>query len=445
MTLVGNDMSNKVENHSMQMKNPRLHTLLFAMLLLAFLPAHAASLQDLLAQYRTTAPSLKAEGSRVEALREQAKAASAFPAPELNFEWGSRAVSPGMSNATMYYGGLILGQEFMFPGKRDAMQKAEDERTNMALADSQALEKIGAFRLAQYYLEIHMVQQRKVVLDSTFAVIASILESAKRRFETGMGSMEDVFRIKAELARLRSDSLSLVGEDRAMRTMLCASLGTPTPVTVSERIDFKDDGATLPSLDSLLSLATHRPELAAMEAGKRMAANESNAARLRKLPDLMVQGKYMAMMGPSEWSLMVGLKVPVAPWASSEYQSAENAAKAREQEAASRKLAMETMFTQELREAYSRYQTAQVKLHQVREEQVATADNALHSAQTSYGNGKTDLTMSLDALRMALMAWEESVMAHMAVLQAVLKVEQTAGVAPGTWLLETTVSQGSAP
>jgi outer membrane protein TolC len=74
-----------------------------------------------------------------------------------------------------------------------------------------------------------------------------------------------------------------------------------------------------------------------------------------------------------------------------------------------------------------------------------TAENALHSAQISYGNGKSDLTMSLDALRMSLMAKEELIMSHMSVIQSILNLEKSSGVTPGTWLLETTVSQGKSP
>jgi outer membrane protein TolC len=420
---------------------PRGSTTL-ALFLLAFFMVSASPLQDLLTKYRSASPSLRAEAARVESIREQAKVSTAYPAPELGLEWGSRAVSPGMSDETMYYGGLLVGQEFMFPGKRDAMQKAENERTNMAKADYEATEKNGAFRLAQFYLEIHMAQARRVVLDSTLTVVNLIRESAQRRFETGMGTMEDLFRLKAELARLRSDSLNIMGDERAMRVMLSASLGSSAPVLVSDSIDFEDEAANLPGIDSLLILAAKRPETASMAYGKRMAAYELDAAALRKMPDFMLQGRYMSMMGPDEWSLMVGVKIPVAPWSSSEYRFAENAAKAREHEAQAREQAMAIMLGQEVKEAYARYQTAQARLKQVKEEQVVTAENALRSAQISYGNGKSDLTMSLDALRMALMAWDESVMAHMNVLQAILNLEKSAGMNPGTWLMETTVPQG---
>jgi outer membrane protein TolC len=139
---------------------------------------------------------------------------------------------------------------------------------------------------------------------------------------------------------------------------------------------------------------------------------------------------------------MVGVKVPIAPWSSAQYRSEEGAAKAREKEAMAREQNMALMIEQDVRESVMRLQTAQDKLRQVLQEQVVTAQNALRSAQISYGSGKSDLTMSLDAVRMVLMAKEEAVMAHTGVLLATLNLEKATGVPPGTWLLESTSPQG---
>ena len=405
--------------------------------------SYATPLQDILDQYRKVSPSLRAQAAGVQAVHEQASAAGAYPAPELGFEYGSKAQAPGMSNAKMYYEGVTIGQEFMFPGKRAAMQNAESERFGMAQADYQAAERDGAFRVAQIYVELYMVQQRMRVLDSTIAVLSSLQESARRRFETGMTGMEDVFRLQSESARLRTDSLSLAGENRAMRIMLCANVGDATPLVISDSIRFRDEAQSLPGQDSLLNLAKQRPELASMVSGTRMAARELTAAKLRRMPDLMVQGRYMTMMGPDEWALMVGIKIPIAPWSNAESAGAKGTAQAREQEAKARVESMTLMLTQEVREAYERYSTAQSKLKQIEQDQVVAAENALRAGFTAYSNSKSDLSMTLDAVRMLLMAKEEAVMARVSLFQSILSLEKSSGVTPGTWLSETTLSQGS--
>jgi len=406
--------------------------------------AIATPLQDYLEQYYKNSPTLKAEASNVLAVKQQANAAGSYAPPEIGFEWGSKAVAPAASNESMYYGGITLGQEFMFPGKRDAMKKAEASRANMAQAEYLTTERNGAFRIAAAYLDIYMVQQRRQVLDSSLHLLASILESARRRFATGMTGMEDIFRLQAELARLHSDSMSLAGDDRAMQLMLCSILDTESSMSVPP-IHFNDTLTILPSADSLIILAHSRSEVKGMASATHMAQSEIDAARLRKIPDMMLQGRYMVMMGPPEWALMVGFKIPIAPWASNEISSAEGVAKSREQEAKNREQAMRLMVNHEIREALLRMETAHDRLVQVRSEQLTTAESALHSAVTAYSNNKSDLAMSLDAARMVLMAKEDIVMAKTNWLQAILTVEKAAGVRPGTWLPESSATDGVLP
>lgn len=410
---------------------------LLALLWASPLLAQTQTLQSLLQEYREASPSLKAEAFRVDALRENASRASAYPAPEISLEWGSQE--------GMYYGGVVVGQEFMFPGKRSAMEKAEAERVPMAKADYQGVAREGEFRIASYYLEIYELQQRERILDSTVTLVNSIQESARRRFETGMGSLEEIFRLQSERTKLRSDSLNLAGKTLEMRYMLSASVGDSLAPEIPDSIAFSLESLSLPTLDSLIKLSLTKPELVSMGAEKSMAAKELHAAQLQKMPDLMVQGKYMNMMGPDEWSVMVGVKMPIAPWSSMDYRSKEKAAKAKEQEAMAREQAMKNMFREEVRQAYSRYQIAEKRSQQINKEQVTAANSAFHATQIAYASGKSDLTMSLDALRMALMSWEMAVMARTNVIQSILNLEKTAGVSPGTWLLETTLIQGVSP
>lgn len=405
--------------------------------------AQAARLQDLLKIYQDSSPSLQAENARIESLRAQARAAGAYPAPELGIEWGSRAVSPGMSDETMYYQGLLIGQEFMYPGKIAAMRRAEESRVRMAQADSQATTRAESFRITALYLEIQMIQQRRVVLDSAMRVLGSLQESARRSLATGMNGMEDLFRLQAEHAKLRSDSLSLAGEEQAMGAMLAGVLGSNEPISWPTAISF--DPAPIPAPDSLLRLAQARPELASMQQGKQMAQSEAEAARLRKMPDLMVQGRYMRMMGPDEWSLMLGVQVPIAPWSISQSRASLAAAQARKREVQDRTRSMAQMIAQDLRANLARYQTAQARLQQIRQERIVTAQSALRASITAYGSGRSELSMVLDGLRMLLMAREEEAMAQNTFFQALLALENAAGTSPLTWLHETTSAQGNLP
>lgn len=399
--------------------------------------AMASPLQSLLERYYAHSPSLKAESFRVEAVREQARSVLSYPAPEVGFEWGSRAVSPGMSNETMFYGGLTLGQEFMFPGKRKAMEQAESERTHMAQADYKASTLDGGVRIAQVYLDLYMIQERKKLIDTTLTILRDLQESARRRFETGMSGMEEGFRIQAETSRLRSDSISLCGENQGMRIMLASAMGDTAEIPITTQISFADSQPQLPAIDSLMILALHKPELQSMSSAKRMALKESEVARLRKMPDLMLQGRYMTMMGPDEWALMVGVKVPIAPWASTESKALEASAKYREQEALAREQAMNQMIRSELHNTYARYISALSRLHLIQVEQLASAQNALQSARIAYSNGKSDLSMAIDANRMVLMAHEEFLMAKLSVLNSLLLLEKATGTPAGTWLPET--------
>lgn len=425
------------------MKLHKTFCLLYIALLSGPSTAGPQNLRELIQVFHNESPQKKADASSVESILAQQEAANSLPAPELSFELGNRAVSPGMSNETMFIGGVILGQEIMWPGKRNSMQRSEFERSKMAQENFNAQLRKSEYLIAQYYLEIHMTQQRQLVIDSTLHVMSTILESAQRRFETGMGSLEDLFRIKAEIAKLHTDSLDLVGEANAMKAMLSASVGVATMVEIHPNINILDSARELPSVDSLVNLALNRPEIRSMQAEKRMSAYDEEYASFLKMPDIMLQGKYMTMMGPDEWSIMAGVKIPLAPWSSSDYKSKINVAKSRQQESELRIQAMRIMLAQQVKEAHLRYQNSLLKLEQIKTERVTTAENALRAAQVSYGSGKTDLTMSLDALRMTLMTWDDFIMAHLQVIQSILYMERSAGVSPGTWIQETYANQGA--
>lgn len=405
--------------------------------IVAFIANAQANLQSILAIYQQSSPALQAEAFAVQASKEEAERANGFPAPELGLEWGSRAVSPGMSNETMYYGGVLLSQEFMFPGKRNAMQQEGKSKTSMAQYNQQSMERAGAFRIASLYLEIAMEQGKGEILDSTLKIVTEMLVASESQISSGMGGMENHFRLQAELAKLRMDSVTLVGNIQTMRAMLSAEVGMDTLLNLPQKIQFHAIPIPLPPFDTLLSLQSRRPELLGMNAEIQMASSDKRSQDLARFPDLMVQGRYMGMMGPDEWSLMLGVKIPVAPWAYQEISSKASAAKSRIHATEARKKNMENMFRQQMRSAWIQMQTTLAKIEFLRNTELVAVNNAVQAAQNAWLSSKNELQMVLDAVRMKTMTKERLWMTEWEYYQAVLSLERNAGETPTTWLGET--------
>ena len=170
-----------------------------------------------------------------------------------------------------------------------------------------------------------------------------------------------------------------------------------------------------------------------MGEGVRMNRWELAAARRAIYPDFMVEGKWMSMMGPDEWSVMAGVTLPLAPWAWGNTGGAREQGRAKVREAESRKRAMENMVAAEVRQALAGVEAARSRRDLARDATVPQAEQTLLSTESAYRAGKTEFLMLLDAYRMLFMAKEEFYMAQADLHRGHAELQRAVGGSRPDW------------
>src|SRR5690554_125278 len=379
------------------------------------------SLHDLLDYYRKHSPMLALEASKKDLVKAEAESYKAYPAPELSLEWGSQS--------DMYYGGVTVSQEFLYPGKRKANLNLQKDKEVLA-EKSYVISRInGELQIAKFYLDFLLVQEKERYLDSNLSSLSFVLETAKNRYALGFSSLDEVFRIESEMSKLKIKNLDLVQERQSVLSWISSLLSL-------DSIEVKVNGALKErvldlKLEELLKKINQTPEFQALEIHKKIAKDEIRVAQLKSKPNWMLQASYMVMKEQNDWSLMLGFQLPFFPWASSEFKGSVNEAKVRERSLKLEENNLKSRYEQEIKKAFLAYQNAVSKKNLIVEIHENIIEKAFEASQISYANGKSDLTAVLDSFREKILIQEERSSAYSHLYYSVFNLEQILGLTPG--------------
>lgn len=390
----------------------------------------APPVDSLVEEARLKNPSLKASRHRQAAAWAESNRAGAYAAPEVAVETGraNAAASHGGSES-MPVNGLVVRQMLMFPGKVSAMEKAGRHQAAAYGWETETETDRLTLEVRSLYYELYMHQKKREINAENRKVMEKFVSVARTQYEAGMGKMEDILRAQTELSRLRSEDVILSRKYRGMEAMLNATLDRPPGTPLGSIPDPDDPALPLPGVDTLESLALGlRPELKGMAEDVRMNQWESKAANRGIYPDFMMEGKWMTMEGPDEWSVMAGVSVPLAPWSYAGYRGAKESARRRLREMEEREKAMKNMVRAEIHRAAADVEAARERFELALGAMVPQAEQTLRATESSYRAGKTEFLMLLDAYRMLFMAREDLYMARAELATGWAELERSVGL-----------------
>lgn len=398
--------------------------------LLAFgLPARAGQLEDWLGEVVRNNPAIASSQAASDAAREAAKSVRAFDPPQIGFELFQSPVE-GFPNPFYKQQELdwSVQQMFPFPGKRRAMAKPEELRSQMLLQEKRTREQALVRQFKDGYWDLWSLEERLRLMTARIRNLSEIADIAQRRFDGGVGTRTEALKARSELVALRVDSSTLSRERGSMQSMLLSLMGRSGEQSLDSI-----EAPVLPELASLPVLGpgfdSGRPDVAGMMLSAKMGEAMADASRRELLPDFMVRGMYKQMleMDMDYWSVMVGITVPFAPWSISG-----PAGEARRRELESRRDMMEVVSMRNMAIAEARKAMNELvsSLESVRASDsllVPQAELLWRSAKSEYDNGEGGFLMLLDAYRMSLMAREKRIMDAMQAMQALASLEQALG------------------
>ncbi len=375
-------------------------------------------------------PELRAAASRVTSAQAARKRASAWEAPTVAFEFYSTPITSFNPLRDGLENDYSIQQMIHLPGKIGSMEAMADAGIGMRRQNVETARLSLIAEVKAAYAMLATAQRRMSVNDENFALLEQISQSISAAYAVGRGSNADIQRVHAELELLRNDATTIASEARRAAAMLQALIGRDQysgPVKVEELriVPFTW------SLDSLVELAeTARPELRAMNLDIEMQEARTNLARREWLPDIMVRAMYkeMTMGMPDYWSLMFGVSVPFAPWASGRYSGAVEEAAADSRAASETLENMRRMTGFEVRDAWEKAHALWERSERYRDSIIPFTEQALQSAMNAYGTGGGDFTTLLDSARMLAMLRMDAEMLTGDYHTALARLERAAGV-----------------
>jgi outer membrane protein TolC len=383
----------------------------------------------LVADAQRNSPRLKAARSATESAGAAATSVRALDPPRFAVELYQAPIrtfpNPFNGQKEIDYS---LEQMLPFPGKLPAMARAEEDRAAMLSNDARTREldivrdvyyAAAEIYLADRDLEINAEKRRQAAL---------LLDAVRAHYENGTGQQADVLRAQATLSRTALDSISLSQQRASAEAMINALRGRSAPNSIPITPAAVPQPAAGP-VDVYLSLALqNRPELLSMNANILMRQSEGSAAAKEWLPDFVVRGTYKQMLQENDdWSLMLGMTVPIAPWTLKKPASLSIKSAYSVQSAQSDYEDQQQMVQQQVRDAYFRMQSAYDRAALLESTILPQTQAAYQSSLAAYQNGSDDFEMVIGSLQMVLDNTEERHMMVMQWLKARADLERAVG------------------
>lgn len=389
------------------------------------------NLDELIVEALHNNTQLRAARNQTAAARTRVDQVTSWDAPQVGVEFFQTPVrsfpNPVKDQMEMDY---YIQQMFPFPGKLSAMGKAAEASANMFDQGFRALERKVLRELKTAYFELYLVQRKIQINAENQDLMRQFVDITNKQYEVGMGKRPDILRAQTELSTLINAGLNLQKEKRAVEAMINTILSRPANDPLGYVPDI-EESIPLWTFEQLRPLALEaRPELKSMNFNIEMNRAEHALSKREYFPDLMARVMYkdMAMTGNDFWSVMVGVSIPLSPWASGKYTSKVQENELNVMRAEEDLSSMRNMTLFEVQDANVRVQTDQNLVLLYKNTVIPQAEQTLQSTIAAYQTGKTEFLMLIDAYRMVLMSrldYHMSVMNYMA-SQAAL--EQAVGL-----------------
>jgi outer membrane protein, heavy metal efflux system len=375
-------------------------------------------------------PDIKAARYKTDAAAASAGYRKGLDPPQVNVEFYRSPVSafpnPFKDQAEYDYS---VQQMFPFPGKLSAMAGVEKNRAAMFGSDRAMLELDAVRDLKVYFFNLYSHYRSLQVNAETRDVVKTFVAAAQKQYEVGLGRQADILRAQTELSTLVNDEMVLQQEIRSLEAAINALRNRPvdTPVEAPAEVEPPADSLTFAQLAPLAE--SSRPELSSAKYGMAMQKSERAAASREFYPDFMVRGMYKQMIdSPDDWSLMLGLTLPVAPWSYGRYASLARQAEASENEAGEQYTARKNMVLAQVQDALVKVQSGRERVGLYRNTIIPQAVQTLQSVMAGYQTGRQDFLSLIDAERMLLGAKRDYHMAVASLLDGRAQLERAVGL-----------------
>lgn len=274
-------------------------------------PGPDAVLEGLVEEALTQNAALRAVRQAEVAARTVPTQAGSRPGPMIGLLYENDGVGPSLGREPMTRLGVSAGQEFPWPGKLAGRRRvAETEAAMAALdVDRARLSLIASVKRAYYALVLSRGLGGLALRHRD--VWREIQESARARYASAAGPLQDLLRAQVEGTRLQALHAQHHAEARARLAQLNALLGRAmeTPLETPDSPPTVEESR---SLAEIVGWSEERsPELRAAILAVERDERALGVARLEGKPDVTLQAGYMLRGGlPLMWQAGGSVALP---------------------------------------------------------------------------------------------------------------------------------------
>ncbi|HET7153165.1 MAG TPA: TolC family protein, partial [Candidatus Kapabacteria bacterium] len=363
--------------------------------------ASGALLDSLIAQALRNNPGIRSADMYISSSQGRIEQAESWDDPQAGIEFYATPVTsfdPIRDGKETDY---FIQQAIPFPGKKSLMGNTAKAGVQTAVYLAGDARRRLILNVKTTYAMIYSLQRQMDVNAENIQLLQQIRSSTQTKYSVAEATQGDVLKTSIELEKLQNDSTSLTRQLQSAIAMMNALRGAPNADDIG-RVAKITPVLPVYSLDSLVDIALDsRPDLLAMQSEVDMDRTEAVASEQNRLPDFMVRGTYKVMVGATDnWALMVGVNIPIAPWASGKYEGKieeeEYAAEATLQEHHN----MNNMIRYEVTDAWTKVRSSWEQIERYKQTILPQAEQALQSSLVGYQTNKTDFLSLMDSERM---------------------------------------------
>ena len=354
-----------------------------------------ATVDGLLAKARRLSPDLAARALNAAAADAGARAAGYLPDPTLRVTQDEIDVLGGARRPKQIY---AIEQEVPLWGKlglrvASARAQANAVREEGRAANAELTEQI-AIAFAQYWV----AHRALAVLEGLHGIRRGIVAAAESRYAQGRGAQVDVLRADAALTRQQTEIARFAAQKRAAQGVLNVLLLRDPTAPLADPRQLRALPAEAALAPAALIARAANPRVAA--AKSRVAAADANRrlAHREWYPNvtLSIGAIDRHGYGPNGYTAAVSLRVPLQ-WGLRDALTDQAGAELRAAEAMRDAAAQDV--ARAIAEAAATLTGARESERLTRDRLLPQLDAAVRSAVANYGNGRTELTPVLDAVR----------------------------------------------
>ncbi len=287
--------------------------------------AQVVSLDSVLALIESNNPSLQQYDSRVRALDEYAAGAKSWMAPMVGA--GTFMVpytTPAMSEDSDRGAWMFtVEQDIPNPAKLNANReylrsRADVEKQNRSIRFNELRSEAKLL-----YYQWLIAEEKLLVLRDNAKVMSLMLKLARIRYSFNQGSLGNIHKAEGRLSEVENMQLTASGEidEKKYRLKSLANLSPSDAIMIDTTTVVDFSPATL--AHDTASLRDQRSDIQQInETIETMRLNQQ-LQKFQAKPDFRLRFDHMRPIGnmPSQFSAMVMVSIPIAPWSSRMYKA----------------------------------------------------------------------------------------------------------------------------